>query len=340
MYRETYQCQEYINGKRCRNINRNMKFKYCHMHRNLSILPLIFKLILSIMICISLFNIGKLIIFDIVFSFRNNYCHDSHNVTLDGIQYNYIEIFGMVDEYTSYNFNKKYNKLKDLDNNILIILETPGGYTHNTFLIENIILSHKNNIGGGFTSFVPDYAYSAGSMISLCSDELILAKDAKLSPIDSQFILVSHMGIHILPIARIGDLFDMDYNDNIPALNVTISKYKYNKDLHDVLFEHFISGKYKHNHKFDVEYLMKIGVDFRVKNTSNSIEKVINNYRENPILCGTNTFFTKIISVLTLILFIILLGIININLLLLVCKYVIFYPINLLYIDIKKLIFR
>ncbi len=53
-----------------------------------------------------------------------------------------------------------------------IILHTPGGLVLATEQIANALIRHKGKI----TVFIPHYAMSGGTMLSLAADEIVLMK--------------------------------------------------------------------------------------------------------------------------------------------------------------------
>lgn len=63
-----------------------------------------------------------------------------------------------------------------------IILHTPGGESFAALQVARALKAHK----GKKTVFVPYYAMSAGTLISLAADEIVLADHAVLGPVDSQ----------------------------------------------------------------------------------------------------------------------------------------------------------
>lgn len=79
--------------------------------------------------------------------------------------------------------------LESIDNSqdIDIILQSPGGDALYGLQIAQAIKAHK----GRKTVFVPYFAYSAGTIIALAADEIVMSPNAVLGPIDTQ------IGIHI-----------------------------------------------------------------------------------------------------------------------------------------------
>ncbi len=64
-----------------------------------------------------------------------------------------------------------------------IILHTPGGYSYQAHQIALAIKAHR----GRKTVFVPYFAMSGGTIISLAADEIVMSPHAAIGPIDAQF---------------------------------------------------------------------------------------------------------------------------------------------------------
>jgi len=63
-----------------------------------------------------------------------------------------------------------------------LVLHTPGGLVLASLQIARAINRHK----GECTVFVPHYAMSGGTLISLAADEIVMSEDAVLGPVDPQ----------------------------------------------------------------------------------------------------------------------------------------------------------
>lgn len=72
----------------------------------------------------------------------------------------------------------KGKKFKKLD----VILSTPGGDPHAAYQITKVIRKHADHV----SIIVPFYAKSAGTLISLSANELILSEVGELGPLDIQ----------------------------------------------------------------------------------------------------------------------------------------------------------
>ena len=63
-----------------------------------------------------------------------------------------------------------------------LILHTPGGLVLAALQIAQAIKKHKGKV----TAFVPHYAMSGGTLISLAADEIVMSEHAVLGPVDPQ----------------------------------------------------------------------------------------------------------------------------------------------------------
>ncbi len=73
-------------------------------------------------------------------------------------------------------------RLTPPDMPIDIILHTPGGLVLATEQIAHALIQHKAKV----TVFVPHYAMSGGTMLSLAADEIVMDENAVLGPVDPQ----------------------------------------------------------------------------------------------------------------------------------------------------------
>jgi ClpP class serine protease len=73
-------------------------------------------------------------------------------------------------------------QMTDDDVPLDIVLHTPGGLVLAAVQIARAIRYHKGKV----TVFVPHYAMSGGTLISLAADEIVMSKHAVLGPVDPQ----------------------------------------------------------------------------------------------------------------------------------------------------------
>src|SRR5258706_7713456 len=96
-------------------------------------------------------------------------------------------------------------QMTDDDIPIDIVLHTPGGLVLAALQIARAIREHKGKV----TAFVPHYAMSGGTLISLAANEIVMSEYAVLGPVDPQ--LGQYPGASILkaverkPIAEVDD---------------------------------------------------------------------------------------------------------------------------------------
>src|SRR6266404_8678344 len=74
-------------------------------------------------------------------------------------------------------------KLTDADCPIDLIIHTPGGLVLAAGQIAHALRRHRAKV----TVFVPHYAMSGGTLISLAADEIVMDPNAVLGPVDPQF---------------------------------------------------------------------------------------------------------------------------------------------------------
>ena len=73
-------------------------------------------------------------------------------------------------------------QMTDDDLPLDIVLHTPGGLVLAAMQIAQAIREHKGKV----TVFVPHYAMSGGTLISLAADAIVMSKHAVLGPVDPQ----------------------------------------------------------------------------------------------------------------------------------------------------------
>ena len=73
-------------------------------------------------------------------------------------------------------------RMTDREMPLDIILHTPGGLVLASLQIAQAIKKHKGKV----TAFVPHYAMSGGTLISLAASEIVMSEHAVLGPVDPQ----------------------------------------------------------------------------------------------------------------------------------------------------------
>ncbi|MDD2352499.1 MAG: hypothetical protein PHE81_00675 [Atribacterota bacterium] len=92
-----------------------------------------------------------------------------------------------------------------------IILHTPGGLVLATEQIAHALIRHKGKI----TVFIPHYAMSGGTMLSLAADEIIMDENAVLGPVDPQ--LGQYPAVSILNVLKDKNVNEIDDETMIQA---------------------------------------------------------------------------------------------------------------------------
>ncbi len=102
-------------------------------------------------------------------------------------------------------------RLTDDNVPIDIILHTPGGLVLAAEQIAFALIRHKAKV----TVFIPHYAMSGGTMLSLAADEIIMDENAVLGPVDPQ--LGQYPAVSILNVLKDKDKNEIDDETIIQA---------------------------------------------------------------------------------------------------------------------------
>ena len=81
-----------------------------------------------------------------------------------------------------------------------LVLHTPGGLVLAAVQIARAIKAHKAKV----TVFVPHYAMSGGTLISLAADEIVMNRHAVLGPVDPQ--LGEYPAASLVKVTKIKDV--------------------------------------------------------------------------------------------------------------------------------------
>jgi ClpP class serine protease len=85
-----------------------------------------------------------------------------------------------------------------------IVLHTPGGLVLAAEQIAHALVRHKAKV----TVFVPHYAMSGGTFVSLAADEIVMEENAVLGPVDPQ--LGKYPAASILTVSQVKDINEVD----------------------------------------------------------------------------------------------------------------------------------
>ena len=216
----------------------------------------------------------------------------------------YFNVNNIVDIDDEQSFIEVYNKF-DSNDDLDIIIHSKGGFVSSSDAIINILLLHN----GVINVYIPFFAYSAASMITLVADNIYMNRYSLLSTVDPQ-----------VPNIEKGDS-DKDDDDYIPAKSIInlkkdmeIDKDNYNlliryyesnllyidgkrnlkrilekkykrRDIKKII-EEFASGKYPHFKQFNINELKQMGIIVNTKINENivnifnlylDIDKIFNN---------------------------------------------------------------
>ena len=101
-----------------------------------------------------------------------------------------------------------------------IILHTPGG---NTAATESIVSYLKSVFGNNIRAFIPQIAMSAGTMIALSCNSIVMGKQSNMGPIDPQFGGMSCAGVKEEFEKAVEDIAKRPHT--IPLWQTIMSKY-------------------------------------------------------------------------------------------------------------------
>ena len=151
-----------------------------------------------------------------------------------------------------------------------LLLHTPGGLVLASEQIARALQKHPAKV----TVFVPHYAMSGGTMISLAADEITMDDNAVLGPVDPQ--LGEFPAVSILDVLRQKDKNEIDdrtlmlaemaakamtqVRDFVYYLLADKMEEKSAKDLAELLS----SGNWTHDYPIDSEQLKKMGLPVTV----------------------------------------------------------------------------
>jgi len=171
-------------------------------------------------------------------------------------------------EMTFINQYKKYDIKEEID----IIIDSHGGKISSSDAIMNILLMHE----GIINIYVPIKAYSAGSMLALCADNLYLNHYSLLSPTDPQFEendnnvpvkhylkLIKNKSVHCCNDDIIMKYYEsqMLYNDNISNLKRILEK-NYEGSVKNKIIKNFGYGDHPHEKQFNLDQLDELGLEY------------------------------------------------------------------------------
>jgi ClpP class serine protease len=150
-----------------------------------------------------------------------------------------------------------------------IILHTPGGLVLASLQIARAIKRHKGKV----TVYVPHHAMSGGTLIALAADEIVMARDAVLGPVDPQ--LGEYPAVSILKAVKeksydnvddktliLADVAEKAIKQTKAAVKELLSD-NYPEDLAENLSTILTEGKWTHDYPITFEQAQELGLRVR-----------------------------------------------------------------------------
>ncbi|WPX08855.1 SDH family Clp fold serine proteinase [Anaerocellum danielii] len=148
-----------------------------------------------------------------------------------------------------------------------IILHTPGGLVLASLQIARAIKRHKGKV----TVHVPHHAMSGGTLIALAADEIVMAPDAVLGPVDPQ--IGEFPAVSILEVVKQKPITKIDDRTLILA-DVAKKAIKQTKDavlellsgnypdeVAEKIATELVEGKYTHDYPITYEKAKEMGLN-------------------------------------------------------------------------------
>jgi ClpP class serine protease len=158
-------------------------------------------------------------------------------------------------------------RLTDPDLPIDIILHTPGGLVLAAEQISFALLRHKAKV----TVFIPHYAMSGGTMVSLAADQIIMDENAVLGPVDPQ--LGQYPAVSILKVLKDKDKNKIDDETMIQAdiarkairqvrafVKKLLVENNCSKEKAEKLAQVLTEGRWTHDYPITFEEAKKLGL--------------------------------------------------------------------------------
>lgn len=164
-----------------------------------------------------------------------------------------------------------------------IILHTPGGLVLASLQIARAIKRHKGKV----TVHVPHHAMSGGTLIALAADEIVMARDAVLGPVDPQ--LGEYPAVSIVKAVKEKPIGDVDDRTLIladvaeKAIKQTKEAVKellsdnYPEDTAENLASLLSEGTWTHDYPITFEKAQELGLHVRC-DMDNEIQQLMSLY--------------------------------------------------------------
>jgi hypothetical protein len=179
----------------------------------------------------------------------------------------------LIKQEDPFNNPMKYCKLIKTvpsDIHIKLILSTHGGDANGADLILRTLKNHA----AGYTAYISDLSFSAGSLLALGAKEIVMTKNSLLSKIDFMFKLDNHKYMA-------NDLIKINENyidsKNIQQIIYSKNGFNYLSELlnialngsttyRDIIEKNFIYSETLHMKKFNISDCLTLGLNVRYPN--------------------------------------------------------------------------
>lgn len=202
--------------------------------------------------------------------------HGGKGNILDGL---YGSKESMITTDTFLKFSIAYTQYKQ-DDDIHIILHTPGGELTGAESFVNVILNHKGK--GKIYCYIPFYAYSAGCFIAMSCDKIYMHTNAILGPCDAQKSVGAYEQYSVAAIEQAVD-YQKDRQMKIDTkwlahnhdaklcrsrqkstLDNLIKRGKIDASNCDKIYEQFYSGIHNHDKIFTATEALELGLNIEI----------------------------------------------------------------------------
>ncbi len=171
-----------------------------------------------------------------------------------------------------------------------IILHTPGGLVLATEQIAHALIQHKGKV----SVFIPHYAMSGGTMISLAADEIIMDENAVLGPVDPQ--LGQYPASSILKVLKeknknkiddetliLADMAEKAERQVKTFVKTILISNGYSEKKAKQITKILTEGKWTHDYPITYQEAEKLGLNVS-KNMPEEVYLLMNLYPQNPTL--------------------------------------------------------
>jgi hypothetical protein len=174
----------------------------------------------------------------------------------------------------------------DKDTPIDIVLHTPGGDRLAGELIANALKDRPNT-----TAYVPYFAMSAGTMIALAAEKVVMGRNACLGPIDAQIGgFPSDTYARLLkekPVQHIGDvwlllsyLVEKDLKTARQRACELLNKHHFGSDDACQLTDFLVSGGLPHSERIGRKRAEEIGVNIARGDCPDAVYRIVEQHLE------------------------------------------------------------